>query len=141
MPAFCNRRHFSCQAYHFDPTQNGQLASIGEYLDDQSAGEWVWWYENGQKAVVEKFEQGRLIGNWRWWDEHGKLTKQQTYTRNELASTDEVTRGKVAGRHVKSFVSLRKSEVQLGFSGFHYEVCSNKRRVPSRNQQPGRSVQ
>jgi antitoxin component YwqK of YwqJK toxin-antitoxin module len=68
--------------------ENGQVASTGEYKDDLAEGSWVWWHENGQKSAVGKYAKGTLMGEWRWWDETGKLTRQQTYTGTESASTE-----------------------------------------------------
>jgi len=67
--------------------ENGQIAATGEYKADVAIGTWVWWHANGQKSAVGKYNDGALIGEWRWWDESGKLTKQQTYTGTESAST------------------------------------------------------
>jgi antitoxin component YwqK of YwqJK toxin-antitoxin module len=68
--------------------ENGQIAATGEYKDDVAQGTWVWWHANGQKSAVGKYTDGSLIGDWRWWDEAGKLTKQQTYTGTESASSE-----------------------------------------------------
>ncbi|HEX4415915.1 MAG TPA: hypothetical protein VH107_19950 [Lacipirellulaceae bacterium] len=69
--------------------ENGQIATTGSYRDDQPEGIWVWYYENGQKSTVGKYERGKLIGDWRWWDDQGKLTKQQSYSNTEAASSTE----------------------------------------------------
>jgi antitoxin component YwqK of YwqJK toxin-antitoxin module len=68
--------------------ENGQVAATGEYKADVAVGTWVWWHANGQKSAVGKYTEGNLVGEWRWWDETGKLTKQQTYTGTESASTE-----------------------------------------------------
>ena len=67
---------------------NGQVSCTGEYHEGLAEGTWIWWHENGQKSAVGKYENGKLVGDWRWWDEQGKLTKQQTYNRNESAATE-----------------------------------------------------
>jgi antitoxin component YwqK of YwqJK toxin-antitoxin module len=67
--------------------ENGQIATTGAYRNDQPEGIWVWYYENGQKSTVGKYENGKLIGDWRWWDDQGKLTKQQSYSATEAASS------------------------------------------------------
>ncbi len=68
--------------------ENGQVAATGEYKANVAEGTWVWWHSNGQKSAVGKYTSGTLIGEWRWWDDAGKLTKQQTYTGTESASTE-----------------------------------------------------
>jgi antitoxin component YwqK of YwqJK toxin-antitoxin module len=68
--------------------ENGQIAATGEYKADVAEGTWVWWHANGQKSAIGKYTHGSYIGEWRWWDDAGKLTKQQTYTGTESASTE-----------------------------------------------------
>ncbi len=90
--------------------ENGQIASTGEYKDDLAEGNWVWWHDNGQKSAIGKYTKGALIGDWRWWDEAGKLTKQQTYSGTESASTEPTPAEEkvdVSKRNVKSKTSRR----------------------------------
>ena len=88
--------------------ENGQVAATGEYKADVAVGSWVWWHENGQKSAVGTYNNGALIGDWRWWDEAGKLTKQQTYTGTESASTQPAEAQPTANQPTEAKVDVSK---------------------------------
>ncbi|CAM3669697.1 hypothetical protein FLGE108171_09700 [Flavobacterium gelidilacus] len=55
--------------------KNGQLQSIGKYIDEIETGEWKYYHENGKLKSIGKYIEGNEAGEWKFYDETGKLVE------------------------------------------------------------------
>ena len=51
--------------------RNGQLCSIGHYVDGKKTGMWKYYLLNGKLKATGKFSNGEFTGLWRWYRESG----------------------------------------------------------------------
>jgi uncharacterized protein len=52
---------------------SGKLKYLGQFVDGEKSGTWVWWYENGNKKDQCKYAAGLYIDTVYHWYESGQL--------------------------------------------------------------------
>ena len=63
----------------------GELKSLGQYINSKRVGEWVFYHPNGkveQKGSYDK--KGKAQGVWKWFYDTGNLLREENYTNNLL---------------------------------------------------------
>lgn len=63
----------------------GELKSLGQYINSKRIGEWVFYHPNGkveQKGSYDK--KGKAQGVWKWFYDTGNLLREENYTNNLL---------------------------------------------------------
>ena len=51
--------------------RDGQLCSVGRYLDGKKTGVWKYYLRNGNLKATGKYSKGELTGLWKWYRENG----------------------------------------------------------------------
>ena len=60
--------------------ENGQLKSIGKYMNGIKVGEWKYFYSNKQMFETGKYDnQGREQGKWIWYFDNGKIRRESNF--------------------------------------------------------------
>ncbi len=62
---------------------------LGEYIDGERNGLWLWKYGNDQKAFEGEFQSGIPIGKHKYWYDNGKFKMKGPYEGGELNGTWE----------------------------------------------------
>jgi antitoxin component YwqK of YwqJK toxin-antitoxin module len=52
---------------------SGKLDYLGQFVDGEKSGTWIWWYENGNKKDQCKYAEGLYIDTVYHWYESGQL--------------------------------------------------------------------
>lgn len=58
--------------------KDGSLWAIGQNLNGQPTGYWIWFRKDGTKLRSGHFENGEQIGEWTTYDKQGKVYKITT---------------------------------------------------------------
>ncbi|MFN5317501.1 MAG: toxin-antitoxin system YwqK family antitoxin, partial [Bacteroidia bacterium] len=67
--------HGSDNSYY----ENGQLKSIGKYVNGNAEGEFKWYHENGQLEEIKKYVNGKEEGEFKWYHKNGQLEGIEKY--------------------------------------------------------------
>src|SRR5262245_25027363 len=51
--------------------RDGQLCSVGRYLDGRKTGVWKYYLRNGGLKAIGKYAKDELTGLWKWYRENG----------------------------------------------------------------------
>ncbi len=62
---------------------NGQLESVGNYIENLQDGKWKTWFDNGQLKSEGTFKLGKKEGIWKTLYDNGKIASDGNYT-NDL---------------------------------------------------------
>ena len=78
--------------------ENGQMAVEGHYVAGKQHGVWTWWHLNGQKKVHGEYRNGGQIGNWVQWHDDGKVVYVEAHTlegpeRQDTSATEKLSDG------------------------------------------------
>ena len=69
---------------------NGQIASIGSYIDDKKVGKWIFWDVKGLKAAEKNFIEGNLFNEVKYeYYENDFLKSKNTFTKKQSNSKIE----------------------------------------------------
>ena len=63
-----------------DTYRNGNIAEIGNYIQNKRDGKWEGWYKTGNKKYECNYKNGNKSGLYQEWDLKGKITKNITYS-------------------------------------------------------------
>ena len=66
-----NKRHKT--GLHKEYFRDGQLSSVGKYLNGKRTGLWKYYLRNGKLKAIGEFSDGQFTGLWKWYRENGKL--------------------------------------------------------------------
>lgn len=80
---------------------NGNVKSVGSYLDDLKTGSWKYFFSEGQKEQTGDYLKGLPTGRWNWFyedgkllrDEYFKLGKEEGYSYELLSGGDTLSAG------------------------------------------------
>jgi antitoxin component YwqK of YwqJK toxin-antitoxin module len=60
--------------------ENGQLKSVGKYLNGAKVGEWKYYFPDSKMFETGKYDnQGRQQGKWMWYYDNGKLRRESNF--------------------------------------------------------------
>jgi antitoxin component YwqK of YwqJK toxin-antitoxin module len=60
--------------------ENGQMKSIGKYLNGNKVGQWKYFYASSKVFEIGKYDnQGRQQGKWIWYFDNGKTRRESNF--------------------------------------------------------------
>ena len=71
---------------------NGNIAEIGNYIQNKRDGKWEGWYKTGNKKYECNYTNGNKSGLYQEWDLKGKITKNITYSFGKRIKEYEVVK-------------------------------------------------
>ncbi len=78
---------------------NGNIKTVGNFVDNKREGEWTYYYENGKVGLKKNFNNGKEIGEWSYYDQNGNLSMK----------IDDITKSNKELAHYKDGALMSKN--------------------------------
>ena len=84
-----NKKHYSVRNYYpsgnsranLDSDKNQPLLSLGNIIDNEKTGHWIYFLQNGSKFAEGNYKNGKKIGKWLFYKGNDKEYKTLKYSK------------------------------------------------------------
>jgi len=124
--------------------QNGKKDYVGEIVNGEKSGIWIWWYENGQKKDQCKYDAGYYIDTVYHWYENGNLRQLEIMlVKSKRTDSCSACDGTIIRYNKDGSLSERSTRVDGKLEGFsiHYDNGNYRSRTYKNDTLNGPAVE